>query len=46
MQGFQLVPHEAKSHVYKVCREDSSVAENLSEGEKNFIAFLYFYYLV
>lgn len=46
MQGFQLVPHEAKSHVYKVCREDGSVAENLSEGEKNFIAFLYFYYLV
>ncbi len=46
MHGFQLKPHESKEHVYKVVRPDGSIADNLSEGEKNFIAFLYFYYLV
>ena len=46
MQGFHLEPHETTPNVYKVVRDDGSVAENLSEGEKNFIAFLYFYYLV
>ena len=46
MHGFQLEPHESKAHVYKVVRPDGSIADNLSEGEKNFIAFLYFYYLV
>ena len=46
MHGFQLEPHESEAHVYKVVRPDGSIAETLSEGEKNFIAFLYFYYLV
>ena len=46
MQGFHLEPHEKTPNVYKVVRDDGSVAENLSEGEKNFIALLYFYYLV
>lgn len=46
MQGFHLVPHETVLNTYKVVREDGSVAENLSEGEKNILAFLYFYYLV
>ena len=46
MHGFQLEPHENKAHVYKVVRSDGSIADNLSEGEKNFIAFLYFYHLV
>ena len=32
--------------MYEVIREDGSVAENLSEGERNFIAFLYFYHQV
>lgn len=46
MHGFQLEPHESEANVYKVVRPDGSIADNLSEGEKNFIAFLYFYYLV
>lgn len=46
MHGFQLEPHESEPHVYKVVRPDGSIADNLSEGEKNFLAFLYFYYLV
>lgn len=46
MHGFQLEPHETQANVYKVVRPDGSIADNLSEGERNFIAFLYFYYLV
>jgi len=46
MHGFQLEPHESEANVYKVVRPDGTIANNLSEGEKNFIAFLYFYYLV
>lgn len=33
-------------NTYEVIRENGEVAENLSEGERNFIAFLYFYHLV
>ena len=46
MQGFHLEPHETTPNVYKVVRDDGTIANNLSEGEKNFIAFLYFYYQV
>lgn len=46
MQGFSLEPKHGVDHVYEVRRPDGSIAENLSEGEKNFIAFLYFYHLV
>ncbi|MEG1406931.1 MAG: AAA family ATPase, partial [Ruthenibacterium sp.] len=46
MQGFSLEPKAGVNHVYEVRRPDGSIAENLSEGEKNFIAFLYFYHLV
>lgn len=46
MQGFSLEPKPDVAHVYEVRRPDGSIAENLSEGEKNFIAFLYFYHLV
>ena len=46
MQGFHLAPHESRDNVYKVVRDDGRIADNLSEGEKNFIAFLYFYYQV
>lgn len=46
MQGFSMEPKPGVDHVYEVRRPDSSIAENLSEGEKNFIAFLYFYHLV
>lgn len=34
-------------HTYKMIREDGSdAAETLSEGERNFVMFLYFYYLI
>jgi wobble nucleotide-excising tRNase len=46
MQGFSLEPKAGIDHVYEVRRPDASIADNLSEGEKNFIAFLYFYHLV
>lgn len=45
-QGFSLRAKEDDENVYEVIREDGSVAENLSEGERNFIAFLYFYHQV
>lgn len=46
MQGFSLQPKRGVDHVYEVRRPDGTIADNLSEGEKNFIAFLYFYHLV
>ena len=46
MQGFSLHPKSGVDNVYEVRRADGNIAENLSEGEKNFIAFLYFYHLV
>lgn len=46
MQGFSLQPKCGVDHVYEVRRPDGTIANNLSEGEKNFIAFLYFYHLV
>ena len=45
-QGFNLKEKENEQDVYEVIRENGEVAEKLSEGEKNFIAFLYFYQLV
>lgn len=45
-QGFSLRAKEGVENVYEVIREDGSVAEKLSEGERNFIAFLYFYHQV
>ena len=45
-QGFSLRPKEGVPNVYEVVRPDGSIAENLSEGERNFIAFLYFYHSV
>lgn len=45
-QGFSLRPKESVPNVYEVVRPDGSIAENLSEGERNFIAFLYFYHSV
>ena len=46
MRGFSLQPKPGVDNVYEVRRSDNSIADNLSEGEKNFIAFLYFYHLV
>lgn len=45
-QGFKLREKQGDNNVYEVIREDGTVASNLSEGERNFIAFLYFYHLV
>lgn len=45
-QGFSLKAKDGVQNTYEVIRPDRSVAEKLSEGERNFIAFLYFYHLV
>jgi len=45
-QGFTLREKPGHSNVYEVVRPDGQVAAGLSEGERNFIAFLYFYHLV
>ena len=45
-QGFSIRAKAGVENVYEVIREDGSIAENLSEGERNFIAFLYFYHQV
>lgn len=45
-QGFSLKAKECAQNTYEVIRPDGSIAEKLSEGERNFIAFLYFYHLV
>ncbi len=45
-RGFKLAPTEDEKH-YKIIREDeTSAKETLSEGERNFIVFLYFYHLI
>lgn len=45
-QGFSLKAKEGVQNTYEVIRPDGTVAEKLSEGERNFIAFLYFYHMV
>jgi hypothetical protein len=46
-QGFHLRGKENTPNVYEVIRTNTGlVAENLSEGNRNFIAFLYFHQLV
>ena len=45
-QGFSIREKEGTPNVYEVVRPDGNIAENLSEGERNFIAFLYFYHQV
>lgn len=45
-QGFSIRAKKSVENVYEVVRENGEVAENLSEGERNFIAFLYFYHRV
>ncbi len=45
--GFMLDENEAVPGTYKIIRPDGKDAkESLSEGEYNFITFLYFYYLI
>lgn len=45
-QGFELRPKVGVKDTYEVIRPNGQVATRLSEGERNFIAFLYFYQLV
>ena len=45
-QGFKLRAKAGAKNTYEVVRENGRVAKKLSEGERNFIAFLYFYQLV
>jgi wobble nucleotide-excising tRNase len=45
-QGFYLREKQNIKNTYEVIRQDGSVAKDLSEGERNFIAFLYFYHIV
>lgn len=45
-QGFELKPKQGIKDTYEVIRPNGEVATRLSEGERNFIAFLYFYQLV
>ena len=45
-QGFRLREKRGLKNVYEVIRDNDEVAKKLSEGERNFIAFLYFYCLV
>jgi len=45
-KGFRLASTDNEKH-YKIIREDgTSAKETLSEGERNFIVFLYFYHLI
>ena len=43
-QGFSIDASDDKH--YKLIRQDGSIARSLSEGEKNFICFLYFYFSI
>jgi wobble nucleotide-excising tRNase len=45
-EGFMIAPNEAKENTYKIVRLSGEPADSLSEGEKNFICFLYFYFSV
>ena len=44
-QGFRLRSKADIQNTYEVIRPDGSIVEKLSDGERSFIAFLYFYYL-
>ncbi len=45
-QGFTLRKKSDEKGRYEIVRDDGSPARGLSEGERNFIAFLYFYHKV
>lgn len=45
-QGFRLQKNKLDPTKYEIIRDDGSPAHGLSEGERNFIAFLYFYHKV
>jgi wobble nucleotide-excising tRNase len=46
-EGFSIAENQSEYGTYKIIRADGNCVENtLSEGEYNFISFLYFYHLV
>lgn len=45
-QGFHLREKPGTQYVYQLVRENGTIAKGLSEGERHFIAFLYFYHTV
>lgn len=45
-QGFHIQEHPLAKNQYQIVREDGTIADELSEGERNFLAFLYFCNLV
>ena len=45
-QGFSIEEHPEISNVYRIVRPGGQIADHLSEGERSFLAFLYFYHLV
>ncbi len=45
-QGFTVKKKRGEPNKYQIVRDDGSTARGLSEGEKNFIAFLYFYHKI
>ncbi|WKY46215.1 AAA family ATPase [Eubacteriaceae bacterium ES2] len=45
-QGFKVQKKADEPNKYEIIRDDGSPAHGLSEGERNFIAFLYFYHKV
>lgn len=45
-EGFKLREKPNTPNVYEVIRPNGDIAERLSEGERNFIAFQYFYFQI
>ena len=42
-EGFEIIKSDMEKDAYKVVRKDKKLAVRLSEGEKHFLSFLYFY---
>ena len=42
-EGFEIIKSDAAKDAYKVVRPDKKVAIRLSDGERHFLSFLYFY---
>ena len=42
-EGFEIIKSDVAKDAYKVVRGDKKLAVRLSEGEKHFLSFLYFY---
>lgn len=45
-QGFKIQKARGERNKYVIIRDNDQLAKGLSEGERNFLAFLYFYYKV